>query len=269
MNIIVCVKQVPDPEAPPASFKVDSSEQRISPSPNLPPCVSQFDEHAVEAALRICDAHKGKISILCMGNNLTMDVIKKPLAMGADELFVLQDDAFDEENDAFSTAYALSRGIEKIGTYDLILCGRQSTDWGEAQVGSVIAELLNLPCVTVAKNIEVLDNGRIRVERVVAEGIEVYEVPLPCVVTISNELGEPRHPNLRGIISANKKPVTTWNAHDIEADASQIGSAGMRMTLRRLFIPEHTKKGAQIIEGKDADDIAVKLVQKLKEDGVL
>src|SRR4030067_3023332 len=150
LNMIVCCKQILDPEAPPACFKIDPSTNKVIPPPGVPPVVSPFDEQAVEAALRIKDQQGGKITVISLGTNLLRDVIKKPLSMGADELVLLEDQAF-ADGDSWSTAYALAMAIKKIGQYDLIFCGRQAADWDTGQVGSGIAEFLNLPIVSLAK----------------------------------------------------------------------------------------------------------------------
>ena len=143
MNMIVCAKQVIDPEAPPASFKIDTANNRVIPPEGVPPVISPFDENAVEAALRIKDKQDSKITVLSLGNNLVRDVVKKPLSMGADELVLLEDEGF-VGGDSWSTAYALAMAIKKIGEYDLIFCGRQAADWDSGQVGSGIAEFLGL-----------------------------------------------------------------------------------------------------------------------------
>ncbi|MBI4595207.1 MAG: electron transfer flavoprotein subunit beta/FixA family protein [Candidatus Tectomicrobia bacterium] len=262
MNIIVCVKQVPDPETPPAQFKIDSQANRVIPASGIPPVLSPFDEQAVEAALRLKDTHGGKISVMTLGNNLTMSVVKKPLSMGADELFILQDEVF-EGGDSNGTAYALAMGIQKIGKFDLIICGRQAADWDAGQVGSGIAEILGVPCVTVAKKIDVAD-GRVKIVRVIMDGYEVLEAPLPCLVTVSNELGEPRYPSIKGIMQGAKKPVTAWTARDIEADLSRVGAAGARTKLLKLFIPVRDSK-CTIIEGENPADSGAKLAQALRE----
>src|SRR3990170_4297380 len=154
MNMIVCVKQVPDPEAPPASFKVDSAANKVIPPPGVKPVLSPFDEQAVEAALRIKDAKGGKVTVVSLGNNLVRDVVKKPLAMGADELVLLEDAAF-EDSDSWATAHALAMAIKKIGAFDLVFCGRQASDWDAGQVGSGIAEILGIPSVTIARKVTV------------------------------------------------------------------------------------------------------------------
>jgi electron transfer flavoprotein beta subunit len=177
MELIVCLKQILDPEAPPDSYTIDQEANRISLPPDIAPVISTFDEIALEAALRLKDAHEGKITALSMGNNFVPDVIKKPLAVGADELILLEDQAF-ENGDAWSTAYALVEAIKKIGNYDIIFCGRQAADWDSGLVGAGVAELLGLPSITLAKKVE-MNDGTVRVERVAGDGIEIIEVEAP------------------------------------------------------------------------------------------
>ena len=266
MNMIVCCKQVIDPEAPPASFKVDETANKVVPPQGVPPVISPFDENAVEAALKIKDAQGGKITAISMGTNLLRDVVKKPLSMGADELVLLEDEAF-VEGDAWSTAYALATAIKKIGEYDLIFCGRQSADWDGGQVGSGIAEILGLPSVTLAKKVDVTD-GKVKVERVTADGYEVVEVTLPAVITVSNELGEARYPTIKGIMTAKRKEPVVWKPADIGVDPSQLGVAGRRTKLLKLFQPVREGK-CEIIEGESVEEAAANLALKLREAKIL
>jgi len=264
--MICCIKQVQDPEAPPATFQIDAAANRVIPPAGIPPVISPFDEQAIEAALRIKDAQGGKVTALCMGTNLVSDVVKKPLAMGADEL-VLLEDASLLGGDSYSIAYALVQAIKKIGEYDIIFCGRQAADWDRGQVGVGIAELLGIPLVTLAQKVEAAD-GNLRVERVITDGYNVVEVAPPVMITVSNELGEARYPTMRGIMTARRKPVTNWTAQDIEADASQIGPASARMKMMRLFIPARVGE-CEIIEGENVADSAVKLAERLRESRLL
>ena len=266
VNMIVCIKQVIDPEAPPASFKIDPSSNTVVPPSGIPPVISLFDENAVEAALRIKDAQGGKITAISLGTNLLRDVVKKPLSMGADELILLEDEAF-AEGDSWSTAYALAMAIKKIGEYDLIFCGRQAADWDAGQVGSGIAEILGLPSVTLAKKIDITD-GKARVERVTADGYEVIEVSLPALITVSNELGEPRYPTIRGIMAAKKKEPVIWKPADIGGEPSQVGAAGRRTKLLKLFQPVREGK-CEIIEEESPEEAAVSLALKLREAKIL
>lgn len=262
MNMIVCCKQVIDPEAPPSSFKVDASSNKVIPPSNVPPVVSPFDENAVEAALRIKDKQGGKITILSLGNNLTRDVVKKPLSMGSDELVLLEDAAF-EGSDSWSTAYALAMAIKKIGEYDIIFCGRQAADWDAGQVGSGIAEILEIPSVTLAKKVEIID-GKARVERVTSDGYQVIEVTLPALITISNELGEPRYATLKGIMAAAKKQPAVWKPADIGVEPAQIGTAGRRTRLVKLFQPVREGK-CEMVGADNPTDTGIKLADKLRE----
>lgn len=266
MNMIVCVKQVPDPEAPPATFKIDPATNRVVPPAGVAPVISPFDEQAVEAALKIKDAKGGKVMVLSLGNKLLGEVVKKPLSMGADELYLLDDPAF-EDSDSWATAHALAKAIQKIGNFDIIFCGRQAADWDAGQVGSGIAELLGIPSITVAKKIEALD-GKVRVERVLPDGYEVIESSTPCLITISNELGEPRYPTMKGIMSAKKKPVTNWKPQDIGVTPAEIGTQGRQVNLVKLFQPVREGK-CEIIGGDSPAEAAVALAVRLREAKVL
>lgn len=262
MNIIVCCKQVIDPEAPPTSFKVDTAANKVLPPQGVPPVISPFDETAVEAALRIKDAKGGKVTVLSLGTNLLRDVVKKPLSMGADELVLLEDAAF-ADGDSYSTAYALAMAIKKIAQYDLIFCGRQAADWDSGQVGSGIAELLGLPSVTLARKIDINDSMA-KVERVTADSIEVIEVSLPALITVSNELGQPRYPTMRGIMAAKRKEPIIWKPADIGADPAKLGAAGRRTKLVKLFQPAREGK-VEIIGGETPEEAGTNLALKLRE----
>ncbi len=266
MNIIVCCKQVIDPEAPPASFKVDTAANRVVPPQGVPPVISPFDENAVEAALKIKDAKGGKITAISLGVNLLRDVVKKPLSMGADELILLEDPAFTE-GDSWSTAYALAMAIKKIGQYDLIFCGRQAADWDSGQVGSAIAEILGLPSVTLARKVEVTD-GKARVERVTADGYEVVETSLPALITVSNELGETRYPTIKGIMAAKRKEPVVWKPADIGVDASKIGAAGRRTKLVKLFQPVREGK-CEVVGGETPEEAGMNLAARLRAAKIL
>ncbi len=262
MNIIVCVKQVIDPEAPPSSFKVDEAGKKVVPPAGVPPVISPFDENAVEAALKIKDVQGGKITVLSMGVNLLREVVKKPLSMGADELVLLEDEAF-AGGDSWSNACALAMAIKKIGEYDLIFCGRQAADWDDGQVGSGIAEMLGLPCVTLARKIDVSD-GKARVERVTADGYEIVEVSLPALITVSNELGEARYPTIKGIMAAKKIEPIIWKPADIGIEHTQVGAAGRKISLQKLYQPAHEGK-CELIEGESAEEAGANLALKLRE----
>ena len=260
VSIAVLAKQVIDPEMPMAAFRIDADAKAVVPPSNIPPVVNGFDENAVEAALQIKDSQEASITVISTGTSFALDVMKKPLSMGADELVLLQDDAFENSIDSFFTAQLLAAAIRKLGGFDLIICGRQASDWDNAQVPLGVAEILGLSCISLGKKVEIKD-GKVSVERITNDGYEVVEAPLPALVTVSNELGQPRYPTLRGIMAATRKQPTIWNAADLDADASQLEP---RVTLQELFVPVRDQQ-CEIIEGDDAADAGRQLALKLRE----
>jgi electron transfer flavoprotein beta subunit len=260
VNMIVCCKQVPDPEAPPAVFKVVNN--KITLPPDIKPVIGQYEEFALEAALKIKDTVGGKITVLSLGNNFVRDVIKKALAVGSDDLILLEDVAF-EDGDSWSTANALAMAIKKIGAYDIIFCGRQSSDWDAGQVGLGIAEILGIPSVTLTRKVDIID-GKAKVERVVPDGYQVVEVTLPALITVTSGLGALRYPTLKGIMAAGKKQPVVWEPADIGLGPSQVGAAGRRSKLDKLFQPVKEAK-CEIIKGETAVEAGTNLAVRLRE----
>jgi electron transfer flavoprotein beta subunit len=266
MNIIVCVKQVSDPEAPSSSFKIDAAANKVIPPAGMPPVISTFDEYAVEAALRVKEKCGGKVTALSLGMNLQREVVKKPLSMGVDDLVLLEDPAF-VDGDSWSTAYALALAVRKIGQFDLILCGRQAADWDSGQVGSGIAEILGLPSVTLARKIEV-EGNKAKIERVIPDGYELLEMNLPGVVTLSNEHAAPRYPNVKGIMAAKRKEPIVWKPADIGADPSKIGAVGRKSRVLKLYQPVRDTK-CELVSADTPEEAAAKLALRLREAKVI
>ncbi len=261
MEIIVCVKPVLDPDLPPVKFAVDPKSNRVIPPEGMPPVMNPYDALAVEAALKIKEAKKaGKVTVLTVGDATADSVIRKALAMGADEAVLLSDPAF-ADSDGFGTARLLAQAVQKVGKYDLILCGRQAADWDQGIVGGALAEFLGIPVVTRAKAVEAGD-GKVKVDRVVANGFETFEVALPALITVSSEFGQARIPSGWGIIKAAKKPIPAWNASQVGADAAGVGKAGARNSLVKLFIPSYQRK-CEILNGETPAEAAAKLAEKI------
>jgi electron transfer flavoprotein beta subunit len=257
-HIICLVKQVPDPETPASQFKVDEGAKKVLSAPGIQPVPSQFDTIAVEAALRIKDAVPDTtLTIVSLGPDSYRDTIKHCLAMGADEGVHVNDPAVNEA-DHWATADVLAAAIKKLEPYDLIIAGRQAVDWDMGVVGSTVAEILEIPVVTIAKDIQFQDD-KVAVERVLLDGFETVESPTPCVVTVSNELGEPRYPQLRQIMMAARKEVKAWTVNDLGISAPQN-----RVTLEALFVPE-TKVETEFIDGETPQEKAEKLATRLRE----
>jgi len=262
VNIIVCVKQIPDPETPAASFRVDEAAKKVIPAQGIAPVVNPFDPQATEAALRLKDAAgSGKVTVISLGPDSARDAIKHALAMGADEGVLLSDPGFDGI-DNFQTATALAAAIKKVGEFDLILMGRQSADWDMGVVPTGVGQLLGIPSVTLAKGIEASGSG-LKVERVLDDGFQSVEVSLPAVVSVSNEFGEPRYPQLRQIMLAAKKTVQVWSAADIGLGPDQLGAANRWLPLEALYVPK-VESNVEIIEGDSPEEKAKILAQKLR-----
>ncbi len=260
MHIVVCVKQVPDWDIPPSSFKVDEATKKVVPPPGVSPVTSQFDAIAAEAAMRIKDAGSDvKVTIMSMGAATAREVIKQGLAMGGDEGVLITDEAFDDL-DSNGAAAVLSAAIKKIGDVDLVLTGRQAVDWDTGVTGTLMAEMLDAAIITFGKSVTVAD-GKVTVQRVLPDATETVEASLPAVVTISNELGEPRYPKLPQIMAAGKKQVTTWAAADLGVDAAALGK---KLTLEALFVPVVDTK-VEIITGDTPEEMAANLAKRLVE----
>lgn len=262
LNIIVTVKQVVDPEAPLSAFKIDPEARRAILGPGIPPVLNPYDEYALEAALRIRDLHQCKVTAISMGTKLAKAVLRKCLAAGADELVLLEDDVF-QDLDSYSTALILAAAIKKIGKCELALTGRLAADTNAGQVGSSIAEIMGLPSVTLARKVEITD-GRLKVERLVSDGYEVVEAPLPALVTVSHELGELRRVSLRDLTAAQGKQVTTWRCQDLGI----VSLPPKRLEMLKLYIPPKETR-CQIMEGKTDDEAAVNLALRLREARIL
>ncbi len=266
MNVYVCVKEIQNPEIAASVFRVDETKNEVIPVPGLPLVTSPFDEQAVEAALRIRDKLPDtKIKVVCFGPATSRAAIKRALSMGADEGIYISDKGI-EAVDGRATARVLAAALRKANDVGLILTGRQAADWDAGLVGCGIAELLEIPAVTFAKSVHVSDN-KVTVERVLDEGFETVEASAPCVVTISNELGDPRKASLRETMRAAKKPVTEWNAADLGLDREKLitNAAVLR---ERLYIP--VKEGScELIAGDTPQQIAQRLAERLFNEKII
>ncbi len=258
LNIIVCAKVVTDPEAPASTFKLDPTGSRVMPAAGVPPVVNPYDENALEAALRLKDIRPCRITVISAGKTVPKAVIRKCLAVGADALVVIEDELYDGA-DSHATARLLAAAIKKLGEFDLVLAGRMAADTNAGQVGSGLAEVLGIPAVTVARKIDV-DGGKVRVERALADGLEVVETGLPCLVTVSHELGGMRAASVKGLMAAQKQLITAWRAGDLGVELSSL----RRSRARRLFIPERVVN-CDFINGGTPEEAGAALATKLRE----
>jgi electron transfer flavoprotein beta subunit len=261
-KIIVCIKQVPDPEGPPSAFEVNSEAKKVTPV-GIPPVINPFDENALEAALKIKDGAGGNVIAISMVEKPATPVLRKALAVGADELIILEDEQF-RDLDSYSTAYVLSAAIKKIGGYDIILAGRQAADWDFGQVGCLIAEILNIPSIYVAKSVKAGD-GNVVVEKLKRFGYEVVKAPMPVLITASSEIGDLRLPSLNAIKDARGKPVTVWRSTDLEIDPHKLETR----KIYRLSPPPSRKRDCVFIDGQSPQEKGEALAVKLREDKVI
>jgi len=260
IKIVVCVKQVMDPDIPISLFKIDPETKKALPPEGTPPLVSSFDENALEAALKIKDGQDAQIFVLSMGAKIAKPVIKKTLAFGVEDAILLEDESY-ENLDGYSTAYVLANAIKKIGDCDLVLCGRQAADTDAGQVGPGIAEFLRVPSITMANKIEVSD-GTVRVEREAEDGYQIVEAPMPVVITVNNKIGVLRYPVLKAVIAAQKRKIPVWSTEEIGIDDYQMN----RTTISELFIPEQKAVNDQVIlPGDNPEESATRLAHMLKE----
>src|SRR5215831_14254321 len=260
LHIIVTAKQVSDPEMPTSAYSIDAAGPRVVTPSTFLPVLNGFDENALEAALRLKDSQGATITVVSVGGQFALDIMKKALAMGADNLILCQDPLFAQLSDSFVTAQVLSATIRKIGAFDLILCGRQASDWDNAQVPLMLAELLDVPCLALAQKVEAAD-GRVTVEQLVPDGYVVAEALLLVLVIVSNELGAPRYPTMRHIMAANRKRPTLWKATDLALDPASLTP---RIELVNLAFPSHTQQ-CEIIAKVDAVETKRNLALKLRE----
>jgi len=269
MNIIVCVKQVFDPEISPDRIRIDTTGSGVVLPADIPEVINPYDEHALEAALRIKDSLEAKITVLSLGKNLTRKVVKKSLAMGADELVLAEDDAFGGV-DTFTTAFYLAAAVRKLGGFDLILCGRQAAPWDSGQVGPGMAEFLSIPCVAVCRKVEAAGAG-LRIEKCLDDGYEVVETALPVLATISSEVGKARYPTLRGIrMATGREPVIFTRA---ELETAEAAAGGREEGLRPLpppnLIHPQLEAECEFIDSDSPEEAGALLADRLRAKKIL
>lgn len=255
MNIIVCVKQVPNTN----EVKINKETNTIV-REGLESIINPFDTYAIEEGLRIKERLGGKVTAISMGIPSVEEALRKAIALGVDGGVLLSDKIF-AGSDSLATAYALSMGIKKICDFDLIICGKQATDGDTAQVGPSLAEKLNIPHTTYVRKIEEIREGYIRCQRLTEDGYEVVEMLLPALITVVKEINEPRLTSIRGIMKAKRSVIDVWTADDINADRSLCGFKGSPTQVIETFVPIHDSK-CEMLEGK-ANEQAKKLADKL------
>jgi len=258
MNILVCVKQVPDT----AEIKIDPVTNTLI-RKGVPSIVNPFDANAVEAGVQLKEAHGGTVTVISMGPEQAKDALRECISVGADKAVLISDKAF-AGSDTLATSYILANAIKKLGQFDLIICGKQAIDGDTGQVGPEIAEHLGIPQITYAAKIEV-KGDTIVVNRETDEGYEVVEAKLPVVCTVVKSINEPRYATIKSKLAANKAKIDVLTLADLpEIDKSRIGINGSPTKVKKTFTPPKRVAGIKIKEETDRDS-ALKLVEKLVE----
>ena len=257
MEIVVCIKQVPD-----------TTEVKIDPVTNtlirqgVPSIVNPFDKNAVEAALQLKEQHGGKVTVLSMGPPQAKDALKECLAMGADETILISDRAFGGA-DTLATSYTLAAAVRKIGKVDMIICGKQAIDGDTAQVGPEMAEHLGMAQVTYAAKIEVTGDTA-KIDREHDDGYEVIEVKLPVLISVVKSINEPRYPTVKGTMKANRTEIPTWTAADMTVDEQKLGLKGSPTQVKKIFTPPQRTQGV-LINKETAREAVAELIQKMSD----
>ncbi len=257
MNIIVCIKQVPNT----TDVKIDPATNTLI-RDGVESVINPFDTYAIEEAVRLKERFGGKVTVVTMGPPQAENALKEAISLGCDEAILVSDRKF-AGSDTWATSYTLSRAIKKVGLYDLIICGKQASDGDTAQVGPGISTHLDIPQVTYVKKIKEISGNKAKVERMTEEGYDLIEAPLPCLFTVVKEINTPRIPSLKGMMKAKSAKVIKWMAEDIKAEPESIGLDGSPTRVVKIFTPQ-ARKGGQMLSG-DTADIAKKLVELLKD----
>ena len=256
MNILVCIKQVPD-----------TKDVRLDPETNtmaregVASIMNPFDRHALEEGVRIKEETGGTVTVLSMGPPQAQEVLREAIACGADEGVLVSDRAFAGA-DTWATSYTLAMAARALGEFDLILCGKQAIDGDTAQVGPGLANQLNIPYVTCIQKIREINDKAVLVERMMDDGYDVLRLPVPALMTVVKDINEPRVPSLKGKMKAKKVEIRVLTAADIAAEEQFIGLAGSPTQVVRVFTPQ--PRGDRTIFSGSPEEQVTQLLDMLK-----
>ncbi|PKM87909.1 MAG: electron transfer flavoprotein subunit beta [Firmicutes bacterium HGW-Firmicutes-12] len=261
MEILVCIKQVPDPTV---EVRIDPKTKNLV-REGIVGVINPYDKNALEEAIRIKESQGGKVTVISMGPPQVKESLREALAMGADEAILLSDREFGGA-DTLATSYVLAQAIKKLGKVDIILFGKNAVDADTGQVGPIVAEKLGLPQITFASKISV-DGNILLVDRHLEEATETIKVTLPAVITACKELNEPRYPNPLKIMKAARKEITVWGKTDIQVDAAKLGLKGSPTCVLEIFSPSKSTQ-VKILNGSP-EEASQALFTVLREDKVI
>ncbi len=255
MNIVVCVKHVPNPDLP---MVVDPDARRLVRNP-AESVLDTADEYGVEIGLQLAESHGGEVTVLTMGPEAADDALRRALAMGAHNAVHIIDDAL-AGSDALGTARTLAAAIETLDA-DLVICATESTDAYSGMVPGALAELLDLPQLTFAREVTI-DGDTITVKRAVDSGVQTIQATMPALLSVTASIAEPRYPTFRGLMQAKRKPVDTKSIADLGIDAGSVGEAGAQERVKHVATQSVEKEGIKIHD--DGGDSVEQIVAYLK-----
>jgi len=257
MNIVVCLKQVPGTTKVPIDPQTNTIIRQ-----GIENIINPLDTYALEESIRIKERCGGKVTAISMGPPQAEEMLREAISLGADEAILLSDGAFAGA-DTWATAYTLARAIEKLEGYDLVICGRQTIDGDTGQVGPELAEMLGLPFIAYVSQIEEIDDESMRAKRMVEDGYEILEAPLPAVMSVVKEINTPRLPSLRGLTKAKSAEVPVWAAQELGVDENKLGLSGSCTRVIKVFFPQRVSQG-EILQGELESQVG-SLIDKLRD----
>ncbi len=257
MNIIVCIKQVPDT----TDVKINNDTNTLI-REGVESIINPFDTYAIEEGVRLKERFGGKVTVLTMGPPQADTALRQSIETGADEGVLVSDRAF-AGSDTLATSYILSKAIEKVGDYNLIIVGKQTMDGDTGQVGPGIAQRLGIPFVAYVSRVDEFTDSSMKAERMTDEGHEIVEVPVPCVMSVSKEINVPRLPSLRGKMKAKSAQFNTLSAADMGIEENKVGVAGSPTFVMKIFSPKRERNN-EMLEGTSAEKVTA-LCEKLNQ----